>query len=121
MNKLALVVDDEPVIRQMFGEMLSMVNIKASEAEDGRDALEKIIELQPDVIILDVLMPKMDGLTLCKILRHKPHTADLPIIIVSGKAQAHDIQEGLLAGADRYLCKPVPLAKLLQNVQELVC
>jgi CheY-like chemotaxis protein len=119
MKKIALVVDDEPMIRLMLSEMLSLVNFTVTQAEDGIEAMQKIMETRPDVIILDVMMPNMDGISVCKQLRHQPETADLPIIIVSGKAQMNDIEEGLEAGADRYLRKPVALAEFLQNVREI--
>ena len=119
MKKIALVVDDEPMIRLMLSEMLSLVNFTVTQAEDGIEAMQKIMETRPDVIILDVMMPNMDGISVCKQLRHHPETADLPIIIVSGKAQMNDIEEGLEAGADRYLRKPVALAEFLQNVREI--
>jgi len=119
MKKIALVVDDEPMIRLMLSEMLSLVNFTVTQAEDGVEAMQKIMEARPDVIILDVMMPNMDGISVCKQLRHQPETADLPIIIVSGKAQINDIEEGLEAGADRYLRKPVALAEFLQNVREI--
>jgi DNA-binding response OmpR family regulator len=103
----------------MLSEMLSLVNFTVTQAEDGIEAMQKIMETRPDVIILDVMMPNMDGISVCKQLRHQPETADLPIIMVSGKAQMNDIEEGLEAGADRYLRKPVALAEFLQNVREI--
>jgi DNA-binding response OmpR family regulator len=89
-------------------------------AEDGLDALEKIPKCQPDILILDVMMPRMDGLTLCRRLRGVRETAELPIIMLSGKAHHEAIQEGLRAGANRYLVKPTGLDELTRNIDEVL-
>ncbi len=116
MGKSALIVDDEPSIRQMLIDMLSILNFTVSEARDGVEALEYLQETQPDVVVLDIMMPRMDGLALTEKLRREPKTANLPIIILSAKMA---VEEGLKAGADRYLCKPVFMNELLDNVQQI--
>lgn len=120
MNCSVLVVDDEYDIRQLLTMMLTMMGYESFMAEDGLDALEKIPEYQPDILILDVMMPKMDGLTLCRKLRETDETADLPIIMLSGKAHQEAIQEGLNAGANRYLVKPTGLDELTRNINEVL-
>lgn len=120
MNCSVLVVDDEFEIRQLLSTMLTLMGYQSYVAEDGLDALEKIPECKPDVLILDVMMPRMDGLTLCRTLRDDAKTAALPIIMLSGKAHQEAIREGLQAGADRYLVKPTGLDELTRNIDEVL-
>ena len=120
MNCSVLVVDDEFEIRQLLTTMLTMMGYQSFMAQDGLDALEKIPECQPDILILDVMMPNMDGLTLCRKLRASAETAELPIIMLSGKAHQEAIQEGLKAGANRYLVKPTGLDELTRNITEVL-
>jgi DNA-binding response OmpR family regulator len=114
------VVDDEYDIRQLLSTMLTMMGYQSFVAQDGLEALEKISEYQPDVLILDVMMPRMDGLTLCRKLRNTEETAELPIIMLSGKAHQEAIQEGLKAGANRYLLKPTGLDELTRSINEVL-
>ncbi|MCA9896686.1 MAG: response regulator [Ardenticatenaceae bacterium] len=120
MNCSVLVVDDEYEIRQLLTTMLTLMGYQSFMAQDGLDALEKIPEYQPDILILDVMMPNMDGLTLCRKLRAAAETAELPIIMLSGKAHQEAIQEGLKAGANRYLVKPTGLDELTRNITEVL-
>jgi DNA-binding response OmpR family regulator len=120
MNCSVLIVDDEYEIRQLLAMMLTMMGYQSFMAHDGLDALEKIPECQPDILILDVMMPRMDGLTLCRRLRETAETAALPIIMLSGKAHQEAIREGLQAGANRYLVKPTGLDELTRNINEVL-
>jgi len=120
MSCSVLVVDDEYDIRQLLSTMLTMMGYQSFVAQDGLEALEKILECKPDVLILDVMMPGMDGLTLCRKLRDTEATAALPIIMLSGKAHQEAIQEGLQAGANRYLVKPTGLDELTRNISEVL-
>ena len=120
MNCSVLVVDDEYEIRQLLATMLTMRGYQSFMAQDGLDALEKIPQCQPDILILDVMMPRMDGLTLCRQLRETAETAALPIIMLSGKAHQEAIREGLQAGANRYLVKPTGLDELTRNINEVL-
>jgi two-component system response regulator MprA len=115
-----LVVDDEPALRDMICQMLELGGFASEEAIDGADALDKIDEDPPDAIILDVMMPHMDGITVCKTVRANPSTADLPIIMLSGKTQKEAIAEGLAAGANKYLCKPASWDELIGGLNELL-
>ena len=120
MKRSILVVDDETEIRQLLSTMLTMVGYQSFVAKDGLEALEIIPECQPDILILDVMMPRMDGLALCRKLRDTEATAELPIILLSGKAHQEAIQEGLKAGANRYLVKPAGLEELTSNIDEVL-
>lgn len=120
MTGLILIVDDDSAIRMMLRMMLKLEGFTIQEAEDGIDALNQIEAHCPDLLILDVMMPRMDGITLCKLLRERPETAVLPIIMLSGKVQAEAEREGLDAGANRYLHKPVPRTVLSREISSLL-
>jgi DNA-binding response OmpR family regulator len=121
MGKLVLVVDDEDLTRQMLSMLLKLDGHDCMEAEDGIEALEKALKYSPDAIILDVMMPNMDGITVCKRLRANPATANVPIIMLSGRSHVGAEGEGLEAGANAYLRKPMDpkeMLKLLKNLME---
>ena len=115
-----LVADDDPMIRNLLRIMLETANHIVFEAQNGQDAVEKAREIHPDAIILNVKMPEMDGFTACKTLRHDAETAVLPIFILSGQAHLTAVNKGLLAGANRYLTKPMSRTNLLQNLDEVL-
>ncbi len=117
MKEIILLVDDEPNLRELLRQMLEIGGYEVVEAVNGVDALEKVAAYLPDIMVLDVMMPKMDGVTVCKKLRATPEFAELPIIMVSGKTQIKDVQEGLAAGANQYLCKPITVGELLTAVR----
>jgi CheY-like chemotaxis protein len=100
--------------------MLEPAGYQVSGAGDGFEALEKARELQPDIIILDVMMPEMDGITVCRTIRDDLEIAGMPIIMLSGKVHRNAIQEGLEAGANRYLAKPMSRPGLLHELREFL-
>jgi len=115
-----LVVDDEPMARDLLRLMLERVGFKISEAEDGYDAIEKVNQGPPDLIILDVMMPGMDGITVCKTLRDDEKTTHIPIIMLSAKTHPSAIEDGLKAGANKYLSKLISRKELIQHIQDLL-
>ncbi|MBE2221696.1 MAG: response regulator [Anaerolineae bacterium] len=120
MGKLVLVVDDEDMTRQMIAMFLKMDGHDAVEAENGVDALEKVSMHQPDAIILDVMMPVMDGITVCKKLRANPATASIPVLMLSGRSQLGAEEEGLEAGANAYMKKPMDPKEMLTLLKEMM-
>lgn len=120
MSWSVLVVDDEPLTRNLLRLMLEPAGYRVSGAGDGFEALEKVREMQPDIIILDVMMPEMDGITVCRTIRDDREIAGMPIIMLSGKVHRNAIQEGLEAGANRYLAKPMSRTGLLQELREVL-
>lgn len=120
MSWSVLIVDDEPLTQDMLRLMLEPAGFRVTSAEHGMEALEKIQESKPDIVLLDVMMPHMDGITVCKKLRSNPETADLPIIMLSGKTHLNAVEEGLSAGANRYLAKPMSRADLIKNLNEVL-
>lgn len=120
MSWSVLIVDDEPMTQDLLRLMLEPAGFRVTGAEHGLEALEKVQEIKPDIMILDVMMPHMDGITVCKKIRSNPETADLPIVMLSGKTHLNAIEEGLQAGANRYLPKPMSRSDLIQNLREVL-
>ncbi|MFO7680866.1 MAG: response regulator [Chloroflexota bacterium] len=118
MTQSVLIVDDEPMARTLLRLMLVRVGFNVSEAEDGYDALEKVQQNLPDIILLDVMMPGMDGFSVCEELRQRKETATLPIIMLSAKTDLDSINKGLRIGATKYLTKPISPEDLTRHVKE---
>ncbi len=120
MGKSVLVVDDEKMTRDLLRLMLKGTGFTIFEAEDGFVALEQIEAHMPDIMILDVMMPGLDGLAVCQKIRSEPKTVELPVIMLSAKTTPTAIQDGLDAGANRYLTKPVGFKELLSNIEDVL-
>lgn len=120
MSRLVLLVDDDPLIRELLREMLGLYGFTVAEADGGLDGLAKVEETKPDIIVLDVMMPDMDGFDVCKKLRSQPKTADLPVIMLSARRDPNAVEIGLSAGANRYMFKPVALKDLVSTIKEVL-
>ena len=118
MTQSVLVVDDEPMARTLLRLMLVRAGFNVSEAENGRDALEKVRLNLPDIMILDVMMPGMDGFEVCQTLRDNELTASLPVIMLSAKTDLDSINYGLRVGATKYLKKPISPEALTDHLRE---
>ncbi|MYV53639.1 response regulator [Streptomyces sp. SID3212] len=113
-----LVVDDNRVIRQLIRVNLELEGFEVVTAADGAECLEVVHEVRPDVITLDVVMPRLDGLRTAARLRADPRTSRLPLAIVSACTQ-YEVEAGLTAGVDAFLAKPFEPADLIQLVRRL--
>ncbi|GAA3233558.1 response regulator transcription factor [Actinocorallia longicatena] len=113
-----LVVDDEPAVRESLVSSLEFEGYRVSEAGDGVDALHMAEKVDPDLIVLDVLMPRMDGLTACRRLRTQGDT--VPVLMLTARDMVGDRVTGLDAGADDYLVKPFELDELLARIRALL-
>jgi CheY-like chemotaxis protein len=111
-----LVVDDEPMARTLLRLMLVRAGFEVLEAADGLEALTKVKEQLPDIMILDVMMPGIDGFAVCEELRKEEETSELPVIMLSAKTDSLSVRRGLRAGATKYLTKPVSQEDLTRNV-----
>lgn len=120
MTQSILVVDDEPMARNLLRLMLVRANFNVYEAENGLDALEKLRQHHPDLLILDVMMPGLDGLAVCREVRSNVDLYDLPIIMLSAKTDYASIQQGLAAGASQYLTKPISADELTTHVRAML-
>jgi pilus assembly protein CpaE len=118
--KTVLVVDDEAETRRLMSLMLEREDLKVDTANDGNDALRRALAAPPDLVILDVMMPGIDGYQTCRRFREDPKLARVPILMVTARAQNMDRDESLKAGADGYLAKPFARAELLRLVHDLL-
>ena len=115
-----LVVDDDPVIQKLLSVNFELEGYRVITAGDGVEGLEAVSADAPDIVLLDVMMPRMDGLEVCRRLKGDPGTASIPVILLSAKAQATDVSGGLDAGADDYVTKPFDPLELLDRVAGLI-
>ena len=104
----------------MLRLVMEMTGFQVIEAADGVEALQQVEAYTPDILVLDVMMPEMDGLTVCRKLRAQAKTADLPIILFSGKTQVEAIREGMAAGASHYLCKPATPSEVIAVIKQFL-
>jgi adenylate cyclase len=111
-----LIVDDEPANRELLRDPLEVHGYEIVEAENGEQALQKVAERPPDVILLDVMMPRMDGFEVCRRLKKDPATANIPILIVTALSERMERMMGIAAGASDFLTKPVDLQELILRV-----
>jgi DNA-binding response OmpR family regulator len=114
------VVDDDPVILRLLEVNFEMEGFTVRMANDGQEGLDSAQAERPDIIVSDVMMPKLSGLELVAGLKADPATAVIPVILLSAKAQAADIQAGLDAGADDYVTKPFEPLELVDRVLKLL-
>ncbi|WP_338700543.1 response regulator [Streptomyces sp. Q6] len=113
-----LVVDDNKVIRQLIRVNLELEGFEVVTAADGAECLDVVHEVRPDVITLDVVMPRLDGLRTAARLRGDEHTSDLPIVVVSACTQ-YEVENGLDVGVDAFLAKPFEPGELVRVVRQL--
>ena len=115
-----LVVDDNAVSLMLVGRILGMEGYEMLTAESGAEAIRCVEQTPPDLIIMDVMMPDMDGYELCRRLRQNPASARLPIFMLTAMSDENERQRGLAAGANDYLGKPFNLEELRQRVKLLL-
>jgi CheY-like chemotaxis protein len=115
-----LVVDDSDVIRTLITVNLELEGFEVITAVDGQDALEKVLEVRPDVMTIDVKMPRLDGFDTVERMRADPRTQDLKIAMVTACAQADDLRRGDEVGVDAYVTKPFDPTTLVRTVRDLV-
>jgi DNA-binding response OmpR family regulator len=115
-----LVVDDDPVIQKLLQVNFELEGYKVLTASDGVEGLERARAELPDAIILDIMMPRMNGLEVARALKASDDTRDIPVLLLSAKAQASDVAQGMEIGADDYVTKPFDPAELLERVGDLL-
>ena len=115
-----LVADDDESLRDLVAVKLVAAGYQAITAEDGPSALNLVRREQPDMVILDITMPGMDGLSVCYELHSSSATAQIPVLMLSGRDRQVDIDLGLTVGADDYLIKPFSPAELIRRVRWLL-
>ena len=114
-----LVVDDDEVIRRLIAVNLQLEGFDVETAVDGQDCLERVAEIDPDVITLDVMMPRLDGWETAVQLRKSPETAHIKVVLITARAQEDDKTRGSRVGADAYLTKPFDPNEMIRVVRQL--
>ncbi|MEV6300633.1 response regulator [Actinoplanes sp. NPDC051861] len=115
-----LVVDDDENVRDLVSFKLQMAGFGTETAGDGCTALDLISRQRPDLVVLDIAMPGLDGLSVCYRMHADPATAEIPVIMLSGCASETDVDLAFVSGAEEYLAKPVNPADLVRRVRWLL-
>jgi CheY-like chemotaxis protein len=115
-RKTVMIVDDSPTIRKILGLTLERAGYKVVAEPDGESAIERLIQVVPDLILLDIAMPKIDGYEVCKRIKQDPRTKAVPVVMLSGKGALFDKVKGHMAGAIEYLTKPFETPAVLAVV-----
>ena len=115
-----LVIDDDPAISELVAVNLEMAGYDVSQAPDGIKGQALALQLLPDLVMLDLMLPKVDGFTVCQRLRRDERTADIPVLMLTALGQTSDKVEGFNSGADDYMTKPFELEEMLARVRALL-
>jgi len=115
-----LIVDDEQDIADNIAALLGAKGHKSTIAADGAEAIRLARKEMPDLILLDVMLPRMSGTDVCRILRAEAKTAKLKIVMVTGLGRGGDVEEAFAAGADDYLIKPFDSARLFKKIEKVL-
>ena len=115
-----LVVDDEAIIRHLMVRVLADLGHQVIEASSGEEALRLVDEEQPDLILLDIMMPGVSGIEVCRQLRANRRSETIPIIVVSGANAKQGLEESIIAGADDFLAKPIAPLELMVRVRSIL-
>jgi CheY-like chemotaxis protein len=118
-----LIVDDDPVIRNLLSQILEGFQesgVRLLTAENGEAAMESIKREKPDIILLDVMMPKMNGFEVCDMVKRDPETKDIFIIMLTAKSQEIDKQKANSLGSDYYITKPFNIDEIMRKVVDIL-
>lgn len=120
MPKKIIIVEDQPAVADLFEEMLGMDGYQVIKIHSSTGALSVIRAENPDVVLLDIMMPDVSGLEVLRFMQREPGLQQIPVVIVSAKTLPEDIRTGLEAGATVYLTKPVDVNKLRETVAQVI-
>ncbi|NJK33920.1 MAG: response regulator [Oscillatoriales cyanobacterium SM2_2_1] len=115
-----LIVDDSAMVLEMVAEQLRQQGMSVIEARDGAEAVEKIKVTPPDLVVTDVVMPKMNGYELCRWIKNNSTTKNVPVVMCTTKSEEFDKYWGMKQGADAYLTKPYHPPELLKTIKSLL-
>jgi len=118
-NKI-LIVDDTETMRMAEEMMLSGEGYQISTACDGVDALEKISADRPDLVLMDIMMPRMDGIECCRRMKANDRTSDIKVVMVTTKSEYERVKEAFAAGCDDYITKPIDKSELIGKLKDLM-
>ena len=117
---LVLVVEDEAALMTMLRYNLEKQGFRVEEAVDGQEALKRIAEVTPDLMLLDWMLPVVSGIEVCRQIRRRPETRDLPIVMITARGEDQDTIRGLKTGADDYVAKPFTMDTLIARMRALL-
>jgi CheY-like chemotaxis protein len=115
-----LVADDNPQILELLEAYLEPLRLRILTARDGQETLDAVASHRPDLILLDIMMPRRSGFEICRILKQDPQYREIPIIMVTALNEVADMERARESGADHYLSKPVNKLELLERVREFL-
>ena len=115
-----MIVDDEAAIREYEATLLGELGHEVIAAADGMEALRLAREKQPDLVLLDIMMPELSGIEVCRQLRADPRTRDIRVIVVSAVDAKRALEESIIAGADDFLAKPIHALELMVRVRSIL-
>ncbi len=115
-----LIADDNPTNVELLEAYLSDFDCQIMASGDGRDTLDKVASFQPDLILLDIMMPKLSGFEVCRKIKDDPATKRIMILMVTALSEPGDIERGVTAGCDDFLSKPINKTELLKRVQNML-
>lgn len=118
LGKRLLIVDDEPHILRTLEDLLTAEGYVVYKASDGKKAVEQAESMLPDLIILDVMMPKMDGFEVLKRLKKNDNTMDIPVIMLTVKSTTQDVEQGIRLYAEKYISKPFNSEFLMREIEK---
>ncbi|MEB3829187.1 response regulator transcription factor [Phormidium sp. CCY1219] len=119
MSKI-LIVDDSATVREMVSDILKKNGLQVLEAADGVEAKAQIQSGSPDLVVTDIVMPRMNGYELCRWLKNDPKAQNIPVVMCTSKSQEFDRYWGMKQGADAYITKPFRPAELIQTIKQLL-
>lgn len=120
MAKKVLIVDDEPLIVKVLSIRLEGLGYKVFTALDGEEGLDAIKKEKPDLVMLDIGLPRLDGTTLCELVKTGADTKHIKVIMLTGKRLMGDMESSFAAGADLYVNKPYEWKRLLEHIRQLI-
>lgn len=115
-NMKVMIIDDSNTIRRTAESLLNKMGCEVITAEDGYDALAKIVAVKPDIIFMDVMMPKLNGYETCSIIRSNEEFNNIPVVLLSSKSSFCDKAKGVVVGANSYLTKPFSKDEILEQI-----
>ncbi|TVQ43266.1 MAG: response regulator [Gloeocapsa sp. DLM2.Bin57] len=115
-----LVVDDSLTQRQMISDLLKDYGMTVAIARDGQEALERVSKYSFDLVVLDIVMPKMNGYEVCRRIKSDPRTKNVPVVMCSSKGEEFDRFWGMKQGADAYIAKPFNPPELISTIKQLL-
>ncbi len=115
-----LVVEDSITQRELISDLLKGTGLNVIVAVDGQDAIDQLINISPDVVVLDIVMPRMNGYEVCRRIKSDPKTQNVPVVMCSSKGEEFDRYWGMKQGADAYIAKPFQPTELIGTVKQLL-